>query len=195
MEFPYLFVSILDFPSQGDFTWSSLSGRSVRLTPVAIQSLSELERTRLQEVAYTRLLQDYDLGCQITMPKGGSLLSFVISFMTSGWVRFAASDCHLWQNASIVMHFIHLTQVYSVILCRCIQVSHKVRSRTQASDHILLSSLKCVFREVMYGLCLGKFWQRMNLDVNHTLQRNRVLPVWHGIFGASSVWHATPFPL
>ncbi|XP_034533886.1 rho GTPase-activating protein 6-like isoform X4 [Notolabrus celidotus] len=55
----------------GDFTWSSLSGRSVRLTPVAIQSLSELERARLQEVAFTRLLQDYDLGCQITMPKDG----------------------------------------------------------------------------------------------------------------------------
>ncbi|XP_056156967.1 rho GTPase-activating protein 6-like [Lampris incognitus] len=55
----------------GDFTWSSLSGRSVRLTPVAIQSLSELERARLQEVAFTRLHQDYDLGCQITMPKDG----------------------------------------------------------------------------------------------------------------------------
>lgn len=58
---------------QGDFTWSSLSGRSVRLMPVPIQSLSELERARLQEVAYTRLHQDYDLGCQITMPKGGSM--------------------------------------------------------------------------------------------------------------------------
>ncbi|KAJ0009285.1 hypothetical protein NQD34_000987, partial [Periophthalmus magnuspinnatus] len=57
--------------SEGDFTWSSLSGRSVRLAPVCIQSLSELERTRLQEVAYTRLHQDYDLGCQITMPKDG----------------------------------------------------------------------------------------------------------------------------
>uniref|UniRef100_UPI003AAD1031 rho GTPase-activating protein 6-like isoform X2 n=1 Tax=Centroberyx gerrardi TaxID=166262 RepID=UPI003AAD1031 len=57
--------------SEGDFTWSSLSGRSVRLTPVAIQSLSELERARLQEVAYARLHQDYDLGCQITMPKDG----------------------------------------------------------------------------------------------------------------------------
>ncbi|XP_035006440.1 rho GTPase-activating protein 6 isoform X4 [Hippoglossus stenolepis] len=55
----------------GDFTWSSLSGRSVRLMPVSIQSLSELERTRLQEVAYTRLHQEYDLGCQITMPKDG----------------------------------------------------------------------------------------------------------------------------
>ncbi|XP_034031423.1 rho GTPase-activating protein 6 isoform X2 [Thalassophryne amazonica] len=57
--------------SEGDFTWTSLSGRSVRLTPVDIQSLSELERARLQEVAYTRLHQDYDLGCQITMPKDG----------------------------------------------------------------------------------------------------------------------------
>ncbi|KAA8579582.1 hypothetical protein FQN60_006675 [Etheostoma spectabile] len=55
----------------GDYTWSSLSGRSVRLTPVAIQNLSELERAKLQEVAYTRLHQDYDLGCQITMPKDG----------------------------------------------------------------------------------------------------------------------------
>ncbi|XP_034072943.1 rho GTPase-activating protein 6-like isoform X2 [Gymnodraco acuticeps] len=57
--------------SEGDFTWSSLSGRSVRLAPVSIQSLSELERAKLQEVAYTRLHQDYDLGCQITMPKDG----------------------------------------------------------------------------------------------------------------------------
>lgn len=64
--------------SQGDFTWSSLSGRSVRLTPVAIQSLSELERARLQEVAYTRLHQDYDLGCQITMPKGESMCALLL---------------------------------------------------------------------------------------------------------------------
>ncbi|XP_042179913.1 rho GTPase-activating protein 6 isoform X2 [Oncorhynchus tshawytscha] len=57
--------------SEGDFTWNSLSGRSVRLTPTAIQSLSELERTWLQEVAFNRLHQDYDLGCQITIPKDG----------------------------------------------------------------------------------------------------------------------------
>ncbi|XP_041934091.1 rho GTPase-activating protein 6-like isoform X1 [Alosa sapidissima] len=57
--------------SEGDFTWNSLSGRSVRLKPVAVQSLSELERVRLQEVAYARLHQDYDLGCQITIPKDG----------------------------------------------------------------------------------------------------------------------------
>uniref|UniRef100_A0A8C9TVX9 Rho GTPase activating protein 6 n=1 Tax=Scleropages formosus TaxID=113540 RepID=A0A8C9TVX9_SCLFO len=57
--------------SEGDFTWNSMSGRSVRLKPVAIQSLSELERARLQEVALGRLLQDYDLGCQITIPKDG----------------------------------------------------------------------------------------------------------------------------
>ncbi|KAK6325265.1 hypothetical protein J4Q44_G00046070 [Coregonus suidteri] len=55
----------------GDFTWNSLSGRSVRLMPTAIQSLSELERTWLQEVAFNRLHQDYDLGCQITIPKDG----------------------------------------------------------------------------------------------------------------------------
>ncbi|XP_062374374.1 rho GTPase-activating protein 6-like isoform X2 [Sardina pilchardus] len=55
----------------GDFTWNSVSGRSVRLKAVAVQSLSELERVRLQEVAYARLHQDYDLGCQITIPKDG----------------------------------------------------------------------------------------------------------------------------
>ncbi|XP_075446368.1 rho GTPase-activating protein 6 isoform X2 [Ascaphus truei] len=55
----------------GDFTWNSMSGRSVRLKSVPIQSLSELERTRLQEVAFYRLQQDYDLSCQITIPKDG----------------------------------------------------------------------------------------------------------------------------
>uniref|UniRef100_A0A3B3Q723 Rho GTPase activating protein 6 n=1 Tax=Paramormyrops kingsleyae TaxID=1676925 RepID=A0A3B3Q723_9TELE len=48
-----------------------MSGRTVCLKPVAIQSLSELERIRLQEVAFSRLHQDYDLGCQITIPKDG----------------------------------------------------------------------------------------------------------------------------
>ncbi|XP_051870790.1 rho GTPase-activating protein 6-like isoform X3 [Pristis pectinata] len=48
-----------------------MSGRSVRLKPVPIQSLSELERVRLQEVAFYRLQQDYDLGCQVTIPKDG----------------------------------------------------------------------------------------------------------------------------
>ncbi|XP_056145802.1 rho GTPase-activating protein 6 [Lampris incognitus] len=55
----------------GDFTWNSVSGRSVGLKPVPLQSLSELERVRLQDVAYSRLLQDFDLGCQITIPKDG----------------------------------------------------------------------------------------------------------------------------
>lgn len=48
-----------------------MSGLSVRLKPVPLQSLSELERVRLQEVAFSRLLQDHDLGCQITIPKDG----------------------------------------------------------------------------------------------------------------------------
>ncbi|XP_055469337.1 rho GTPase-activating protein 6 [Psammomys obesus] len=55
----------------GDFTWNSMSGRSVRLRSVPIQSLSELERARLQEVAFYQLQQDCDLGCQITIPKDG----------------------------------------------------------------------------------------------------------------------------
>ncbi|CAL8268242.1 unnamed protein product [Lota lota] len=64
--------SDVDEPTQkGDFTWSSVSGRSVGLQPVPLQSLSELERVRLQEVAYCRLLEYYDLGCQISLPKDG----------------------------------------------------------------------------------------------------------------------------
>ncbi|XP_068602307.1 rho GTPase-activating protein 6-like [Brachionichthys hirsutus] len=57
--------------SQGDFTWSSVSGCSVGLKPVPLQSLSELERVRLQDVALRRLLLDHDLGCYITIPKYG----------------------------------------------------------------------------------------------------------------------------
>ncbi|XP_004635092.1 rho GTPase-activating protein 6 isoform X1 [Octodon degus] len=57
--------------SEGDFTWNSMSGRSVRLRTVPIQSLSELERARLQEVAFYQLQQDCDLSCQITIPKDG----------------------------------------------------------------------------------------------------------------------------
>ncbi|KAL0985567.1 hypothetical protein UPYG_G00158690 [Umbra pygmaea] len=56
---------------QGDYTWNSMSEQSVRLQPVPLQNLSELERVRLQEVAFSKLLQEYDLGCQITIPKDG----------------------------------------------------------------------------------------------------------------------------
>lgn len=63
-------VDVFPFGLQGDFTWNSMSGRSVRLRSVPIQSLSELERARLQEVAFYQLQQDCDLSCQITIPKG-----------------------------------------------------------------------------------------------------------------------------
>uniref|UniRef100_A0AAQ5Z7B7 Rho-GAP domain-containing protein n=1 Tax=Amphiprion ocellaris TaxID=80972 RepID=A0AAQ5Z7B7_AMPOC len=55
----------------GDFTWNSESGRSVGLKPVPLQSLSELERVRLQDVAFRRLLRGHDLGCHISIPKYG----------------------------------------------------------------------------------------------------------------------------
>ncbi|KAM9851399.1 rho GTPase-activating protein 6 [Aulostomus maculatus] len=56
---------------KGGFTWSSVSGRTVGLKPVPLQSLSELERVRLQDVAFRRLLRDRDLGCHINIPKYG----------------------------------------------------------------------------------------------------------------------------
>lgn len=52
-----------------------MSGRSVRLKSVPVQSLSELERARLQEVAFYQLQQEYDLGCQITIPKGKCMIN------------------------------------------------------------------------------------------------------------------------
>ncbi|KAK7802030.1 hypothetical protein U0070_014015 [Myodes glareolus] len=89
-------IAILSFPAcdlgrkvndqHGDFTWNSMSGRSVRLRPVPIQSLSELERARLQEVAFYQLQQDCDLGCQITIPKG------VICGMICREYNFLVSD-------------------------------------------------------------------------------------------------------
>ncbi|KAM4904797.1 rho GTPase-activating protein 6 isoform 2-T2 [Sylvia borin] len=63
--------NFLSWEMSGDFTWNSMSGRSVRLKSVPVQSLSELERARLQEVAFYQLQQDCDLGCQITIPKDG----------------------------------------------------------------------------------------------------------------------------
>ncbi|XP_054977021.1 rho GTPase-activating protein 6 isoform X1 [Sorex araneus] len=63
--------SYVVWKSEGDFTWNSMSGRSVQLQTVPIQGLSELERARLQEVAFTQLQQGCDLGCQITIPKDG----------------------------------------------------------------------------------------------------------------------------
>ncbi|MED6277067.1 hypothetical protein CHARACLAT_009405 [Characodon lateralis] len=55
----------------GDITWNTSLGPSVCLKPVPLQSLSELERARLQEVAFRRLLQCHDLACHITIPKYG----------------------------------------------------------------------------------------------------------------------------
>ncbi|KAK6473570.1 rho GTPase-activating protein 6-like [Huso huso] len=55
----------------GEQTWSTMLGQSVRLLPAPIQSLSELERANLQEVAFFHLQQNNKLNCQITIPKGG----------------------------------------------------------------------------------------------------------------------------
>ncbi|KAG1928261.1 rho GTPase-activating protein [Pimephales promelas] len=53
---------------QGDHTWATMLGQSVRLLPVAIQSLSELERARLQEVALYHL-ERRDLDFKISIPR------------------------------------------------------------------------------------------------------------------------------
>ncbi|KAM9406281.1 rho GTPase-activating protein 36 isoform 2-T2 [Salvelinus alpinus] len=53
---------------QGDHTWATMLGQSVRLQPVPIQSLSELERARLQEVACYHL-GERDLDFNISIPR------------------------------------------------------------------------------------------------------------------------------
>jgi len=55
--------------SQGDHTWATMLGQNVRLQPVPIQSLSELERARLQEVALYHL-EERDLDFKISIPRG-----------------------------------------------------------------------------------------------------------------------------
>ncbi|XP_069374745.1 rho GTPase-activating protein 36 isoform X2 [Paralichthys olivaceus] len=52
----------------GDHTWATMLGQSVRLQPVPIQSLSELERARLQEVALFHL-EERDLDFKISIPR------------------------------------------------------------------------------------------------------------------------------
>lgn len=69
----HILSSVISNPSlsscQGDHTWATMLGQSVRLQPVPIQSLSELERARLQEVALYHL-DERDLDCKISIPRG-----------------------------------------------------------------------------------------------------------------------------
>ncbi|CAK6974817.1 LOW QUALITY PROTEIN: rho GTPase-activating protein 36 [Scomber scombrus] len=52
----------------GDHEWTTMLGQSVRLQPVPIQNLSELERARLQEVAYYHL-DERDLDLRVSIPR------------------------------------------------------------------------------------------------------------------------------
>lgn len=58
---------------QGDHTWATMLGQSVRLQPVPIQSLSELERARLQDVALYHL-EERDLDFKISIPRGTEIM-------------------------------------------------------------------------------------------------------------------------
>ncbi|XP_053356561.1 rho GTPase-activating protein 36 isoform X2 [Clarias gariepinus] len=58
----------LQFYYVGDHMWTTMFGQSVKLQPVAIQSLSELERARLQEVALYHL-EERELDFKISIPK------------------------------------------------------------------------------------------------------------------------------
>ncbi|KAI4788567.1 hypothetical protein KUCAC02_035774, partial [Chaenocephalus aceratus] len=64
-----MMVVIKEKGTKGDHTWATMLGQSVRLQPVPIQSLSELERARLQEVALYHL-EERELEFKISIPKG-----------------------------------------------------------------------------------------------------------------------------
>ncbi|RVE60299.1 hypothetical protein OJAV_G00179700 [Oryzias javanicus] len=58
----------MEFFYVGNHTWATMLGQNVRLQPVPIQSLSELERARLQEVALYHL-EERELDFKISIPK------------------------------------------------------------------------------------------------------------------------------
>ncbi|XP_008433370.1 rho GTPase-activating protein 36 isoform X1 [Poecilia reticulata] len=58
----------MQFYYAGDHTWATMLGQSVRLQPVPIQNLSELERARLQEVVLYHL-EERDLDFKINIPR------------------------------------------------------------------------------------------------------------------------------
>ncbi|XP_004080032.2 rho GTPase-activating protein 6 isoform X1 [Oryzias latipes] len=58
----------MEFFYVGNHTWATMLGQNVRLQPVPIQSLSELERARLQEVALYHL-EERELEFKISIPK------------------------------------------------------------------------------------------------------------------------------
>ncbi|XP_052001854.1 rho GTPase-activating protein 36 isoform X2 [Xyrauchen texanus] len=58
----------MQFYYVGEHTWATMLGQSLRLQPVPIQSLSELERVRLQEVALYHL-EKRDLDFKISIPR------------------------------------------------------------------------------------------------------------------------------
>ncbi|XP_055066847.2 rho GTPase-activating protein 36 isoform X1 [Misgurnus anguillicaudatus] len=58
----------MQFYYVGEHTWTTMLGQSLRLQPVPIQSLSELERARLQEVALYHL-EKRDLDFKISIPR------------------------------------------------------------------------------------------------------------------------------
>ncbi|XP_031687941.1 rho GTPase-activating protein 36 isoform X3 [Oncorhynchus tshawytscha] len=67
----------MQFYYVGDHTWATMLGQSVRLQPVPIQSLSELERARLQEVACYHL-GERDLDFNISIPRETAAKAFGI---------------------------------------------------------------------------------------------------------------------
>ncbi|KTF75369.1 hypothetical protein cypCar_00014426, partial [Cyprinus carpio] len=71
----------------GDHTWATMLGQTVRLQPVSIQSLSELERARLQEVALYHL-ERRDLDFKIGIPRGHLFANCLDSFTESAAKAF-----------------------------------------------------------------------------------------------------------
>lgn len=97
---PSLSLSLLFSLSsrQGDHTWATMLGQSVRLQPVPIQSLSELERARLQQVALYHL-DERDLDFKISIPRGTAMT------LSTFWPKYCwlvvcfSRHTSIWSNA------------------------------------------------------------------------------------------------
>ena len=63
-------VSVL-FCSQGSCQWVNIQSRVVALCDTTLLQLTEIEAAAVQQVALQRLA-DFNLGCTVRIPKGGS---------------------------------------------------------------------------------------------------------------------------
>ncbi|KAM8857779.1 rho GTPase-activating protein 6 [Synchiropus picturatus] len=135
-------------PYKGGFTWSGASGRTVGLKPVPLQSLSELERVRLRDVSFRRLLRDPDLRGHISIPKCGHKSKTSLRRKLDSLAKEKSKDRET------------LPQAFSIPLWQVIanDHTHKQRQEPAREEHSDPSELMLTF------LHLTSSFRRVNRD-------------------------------